>query len=76
MPMVLRKRYECSNGDVWEEFYAEYDNDKYFEDGRDEVIQIQKNGREEGHITWHYDGDGVMRQKNEHGHTSIPSDCM
>jgi hypothetical protein len=54
--MVLQKRYECPNGDVWEEYYSEYPNDKYFEGGKDEVIQIKKNGREEGHITWHYDG--------------------
>ena len=71
----LRQKYVCENGDIWEIWMVEYDTDKYFKGGRDIVTQFKKNGYEQGHITEHYDGAGVMRQKNIHGIVSIPDGC-
>ena len=71
----LYEKYICDNGDIWEIWIVEYDTNRYFKEGRDFVTQFKKNGIEVGHITEHYDGEGVMQKKNIHGTTSIPNGC-
>jgi len=72
----LQDRYVCSNGDVWEVWFVVYDSDRYAPDGRDEVTQYKKNGREEGHHTRYLDKDGNLIQENYHGITSLPDDAQ
>jgi len=71
----LQARYQTANGDVWEEWFVRYDTDEYAEGGYDEVLQVKKNGRETGHVTWHYNSSGRLLSRNVHGDASIPGDA-
>ena len=72
----LQTRYRTPNDDVWEEWFVRYDSDEYATGGYDEVLQVKRNGREMGHTTWHYDGNGHLLAKNDHGDTTIPGDAV
>jgi hypothetical protein len=73
MPSLLQyKSNDClqdNSGNVWCIYYVKYTT----KNGYDEVVQLKVNGKERGHVTWHYDHNGKLLKMNEHGDITIPS---
>lgn len=59
-----------NDGNRWQIFYSGYATAN---GGYDEVIQLQKNGREVGHTTYHYNRKGgQLLSRNDHGNVNLP----
>jgi len=64
MALNYKQSQSCTDheGNKWEVNYVKYDK----ADGDyDEVMQVKKNGREEGHTTWHYDKNRRLLKMND-----------
>jgi len=52
------ERYRDSEGNIWTIEYVLYDSTSGDAGDYDEVMQVKKNGREMGHLTYHKDKKG------------------
>lgn len=62
-------------GNAWTIFTTMYDSTTGSPGDYDVVVQVQKNGREEGHVTYHYAANRKLKMKPRvHGNPNTPHD--
>jgi hypothetical protein len=68
--------YRDGSGNVWTIEYVVYDSTSGNPGDYDEVIQLKKNGKEVGHITYHKDKSGGNKiPPRQTGSVSLPPDA-
>ncbi len=64
--------YQDDDGNRWEIFYVIYDSTTGDPGDYDEVMELRKNGNQEGHVTYHKDKNGVTKKENTKGNINLP----
>lgn len=68
------ENYEDSQGNIWAIEYVVYNSTAGDPGDYDEVMQLKKNGKEVGHITYHKDKNGRDKiPPRQTGNISLPS---
>ena len=68
--------YRDSKGNIWTIEYVVYDSTTGDPGDYDEVMQLKKNGREMGHITYHKDKQGRNKiSPRQSGSINLPPDA-
>lgn len=68
--------YVDSRGNIWTIEYVIYDSTTGDPGDYDEVMQLKKNEREQGHITFHKDKNGRNKiPPRQTGNISLPQDA-
>ncbi len=67
-----RECYRDDDGNSWEIHYVVYDSNSGDPGDYDEVMQLKKNGYEQGHVTYHKDKNGRTKQEHTEGNINLP----
>ena len=70
------KCYRDRAGNIWISIHVIYESTTGNPGDFDEVIQVKKNNREQGHLTWHRDAKGNTKIIQERGNVTLPANLQ